>query len=254
MNEYQTIQQHKQFNVLLIGDDCIDTYIYGHVNRISPEAPVPVFEPLTQNNKPGMAANVSKNLQALGCRVEYLHGQTSEKTRLIDQRSKQQILRIDNDNFSEPMTFASAIPDLYDAIVVSDYNKGTISYELVQELRAEFSGPIFVDTKKPDLDKFNGCYVKINSLEHSRCSTLPDAQWLIVTHGSQGAVHMDQQYPTPTVDVSDVTGAGDTFMSALVYKFLQTQDISQAIVFANQAAGITVQHIGVYAPTLEEIK
>lgn len=254
MNESQIIQQHKQFNVLLIGDDCVDTYVYGHVNRISPEAPVPIFEPVSETTKAGMAANVAKNLQALGCHVNYLHSNTSEKKRLIDQKSKQQVLRIDFDNQSEPLTFASAIPETYDAIVIADYNKGTVSYELVEELRAEFSGPIFVDTKKTDLARFNGCYVKINDVEHSRCTTLPDDPWLIVTHGPNGAIHMKQQYLTTQVAVADITGAGDTFISALTYKFLQTQDIAQAIDFANQAAGITVQHIGVYAPTLQEIK
>jgi MoaA/NifB/PqqE/SkfB family radical SAM enzyme len=54
--------------------------------------------------------------------------------------------------------------------------------------------------------------------------------------------------------VTDVCGAGDTFLSSLVYKFIDTQDVQQAIVFANRAASITVQHVGVYAPTLEEIK
>jgi D-glycero-beta-D-manno-heptose-7-phosphate kinase len=254
MNEFQTIQQHKQFNVLLIGDDCVDTYVYGHVNRISPEAPVPIFEPVSEVAKAGMAANVAKNLEALGCRVNYLHSNTSEKKRLIDQKSKQQVLRIDCDNHSKPLTFASAIPDTYDAIVIADYNKGTVSYELVEELRAEFAGPIFVDTKKSDLARFNGCYVKINDSEHSCCNSLPGNPWLIVTHGPHGAMYMNQMYHTTQVAVSDVTGAGDTFISALAYNFLQTQDIAQAINFANRAAGITVQHIGVYAPTLEEIK
>lgn len=58
---------------------------------------------------------------------------------------------------------------------------------------------------------------------------------------------------TSSVDVIDVTGAGDTFLSALAYQFLYTNNIEHAIEFANRASSITVQHLGVYAPTLDEI-
>jgi sugar/nucleoside kinase (ribokinase family) len=51
-----------------------------------------------------------------------------------------------------------------------------------------------------------------------------------------------------------VTGAGDTFLAALAYQYLVTQDIKSAVEFATLAASITVQHLGVYAPLLEEIK
>lgn len=254
MTESETTLQQKQFNVLLIGDDCKDTYTYGYVNRISPEAPVPVFEPHSQIVLKGMAGNVYNNLTALKCNVNYLHGKTSHKERLIDERSKQQLVRIDHDNISEPLTFATSIPQIYDAIVISDYNKGTVTYDLVAELRNEFNGPIFIDTKKTDLARFNGCYVKINELEKSRATSLPDDQWLITTYGDKGAVWKQHVFSTPnSVKVADVTGAGDTFLSAMVYEYLNTNDIQSAIVFANKASSITVKHIGVYAPVLEEI-
>ena len=90
-------QPQKKFNILLIGDAGDDVYTYGYVNRISPEAPVPVFEPHYTIHKDGMAGNVCKNLEALGCKVNFLHGEVSKKNRLIDHRSKQQLLRIDHD-------------------------------------------------------------------------------------------------------------------------------------------------------------
>jgi len=255
MTESGTTPQQTQFNVLLIGDDCTDTYTYGFVNRISPEAPVPVFEPHSQIVLRGMAGNVYNNLTELGCNVNYLHGKTSQKERLIDNRSKQQLVRIDRDAVSEPLTFATAIPPMYDAIVISDYNKGTVTYDLVEELRNEFVGPIFIDTKKTDLARFNGCYVKINELEKSRAISLPDDEWLITTYGEKGAMWRHSAFsPENSVKVADVTGAGDTFLSALVYEYLNTNDMKAAIVFANKASAITVQRIGVYAPTLEEIK
>ena len=249
-----TAQQTK-YKILLIGDDCNDVYTYGYVKRISPEAPVPVFEPHYTIYRDGMAGNVRENLQALGCDVDFLRGKPSEKNRLIDERTKQQLLRVDRDVESDPITFETAIPPGYDAIVISDYNKGTVTYELIEELVREVNVPIFVDTKKTDLARLVGCYVKINALEKSRAISLPDTEHLIVTHGSDGATWNGWVYPAELVgDVTDVCGAGDTFLAALVYKFLETKHMPDAIKFANKASAVTVQHIGVYAPRLDEIK
>ena len=134
MTDSETTQPQTQYKILLLGDDCVDTYVYGTVDRISPEAPVPVFEPKYNIVKDGMAGNVRKNLEALGCDVTFLHGKTSRKKRIIDQRSKQHLLRIDHDEISDPITFETAMPDVYDAVVISDYNKGSVSYELVEQL------------------------------------------------------------------------------------------------------------------------
>jgi bifunctional ADP-heptose synthase (sugar kinase/adenylyltransferase) len=248
-------QQQKKFNILLIGDACEDTYTYGYVNRISPEAPVPIFEPHYTIHHDGMAGNVRKNLEALGCDVNFLHGAVSKKNRLIDHRTKQQLLRLDNDAESKPISFETDIPPVYDAIVISDYNKGTVSYELIEDLVKEVNVPIFVDTKKTDLARLAGCYVKINALEKSRATSLPNKDHLIVTHGGDGAEWDGWVFPAETAgDVTDVCGAGDTFLAALAYKFLETTDMTQAVKFAIKASSITVQHVGVYAPRLEEIK
>lgn len=250
----QNIQQPKKFKILLIGDDCNDVYTYGYVNRISPEAPVPIFEPHYTVYKDGMAGNVQKNLQALGCDVDFLRGKPSEKNRLIDERTKQQLLRVDRDVESDPITFETAIPTVYDAIVISDYNKGTVTYELIEELVKEVNVPIFVDTKKHDLARMKGCYIKINSLEKTRATSLPALENLIVTHGSDGAVWNGRVFPAEVAgDVTDICGAGDTFFASFVYKFLETNHMPSAIKFANKSAAITVQHVGVYAPRLEEI-
>ena len=249
-----TAQQTK-YKILLIGDACEDTYTYGYVDRISPEAPVPVFQPHSTVHKDGMGGNVRKNLEALGCDVNFLHGAVSKKNRLIDHRTKQHLLRIDHDAESKPIIFETTIPLIYDAIVISDYNKGTVSYELIEELVNEVTVPIFIDTKKTDLARLAGCYIKINALERSRATSLPNKDHLIVTHGGHGAEWDGQGFPAESVgDVTDVCGAGDTFLAALVYKFLETNEIREAIKFANKASAVTVQHVGVYAPKLEEIK
>jgi len=244
-------QAQKKFKVLLIGDACTDIYQYGTVNRISPEAPVPIFEYTDGDLRDGMSGNVRTNLETFGCDVIHLHGNLSTKTRLIDKRSKQQLLRIDEDAHSLGLE-ADKVKDLdVDCIVISDYNKGYVTYDLVKTLRARFNGPIFIDTKKTDLSQFEGCFVKINQLEHSlSTSSCTD---LIVTLGDKGAIYQGQIFPAKEVEVADVTGAGDTFLSALAYWYMNTSDIAQAIQFAIQASSVTVQHIGVHAPMLKDI-
>ncbi len=252
MTDLNTTQPQTRFKILLLGDNCKDIYQYGTIDRLSPEAPVPVFVPTYKEEHDGMAGNVFNNLEALGCDVDYLFGETSTKTRLIDERSKQQIVRIDNDITSNPLTFDSPISKVYDAIVISDYNKGTISYDLIEEAIATRI-PVFIDTKKTDLERMQGAWVKINELEYSKIKS--ECSGLIVTRGSKGAdaVHHAYSSKAPKVEVVDVTGAGDTFLAALAYNFLHTKDIKQAMDFANLAAAITVQHVGCYAPIMEKI-
>lgn len=240
----------KSKRILVIGDDCTDVYRYGTVDRISPEAPVPVFKYLYEEHRPGMAGNVVENLKALGCQVTYMHDKTSIKTRLVDLKSKQQIVRIDQDYVSHPMRVYSKLN--YDAVVISDYNKGTVDYELIEKLRKEFDGPIFVDTKKTDLARLQGCVIKINQAEFERAKTVtPD---LIVTLGGRGARYQGHVYPGVEIEVADVCGAGDTFLSALAYQYLETGSITRGIEFAIQASAVTVRHTGAYAPSLDEIQ
>lgn len=261
MIDSNNIQQPAKYKILLVGDICIDEYQYGNVTRISPEAPVPVFQPHGHLIKDGMAGNVCKNLENLGCEVELKtnsdsQGRVSKKVRYIDEKSKQHIIRIDEDRIAQPLEIES-FGDLriYDAIVISDYNKGVVSYDLVEQLRQTYDGPIFVDTKKTDLARFEGCFIKINKQERRQAHTLPSSKCVIVTHGDNGAVYDEEHYSGVRAgDVTDVCGAGDTFLAALAYKYCETQDIRTAIKFANKAAAITVQHIGVYAPMLGEIK
>jgi bifunctional ADP-heptose synthase (sugar kinase/adenylyltransferase) len=153
---------------------------------------------------------------------------------------------------SPPISFNTEIPATYDAVVISDYNKGTVSYDMVRNIIQTFKGPVFIDTKKTDLAQFEGAWVKVNELEYSKLtSTCPG---LIVTVGSRGTMFNNEIYPATKVEVSDVCGAGDTFLSALALQFLLTKDIQKAILFANIAAGITVQHLGNYAPSYDEIR
>lgn len=243
--------RQRKFKILLIGDNCTDVYQYGIIDRLSPEAPVPIFVPTHKEEREGMAGNVYKNLVTLGCTVDLVCGHPSVKTRFIDSRSRQQVLRMDEDVISIPIV--NIDPTGYDAIVISDYNKGVVSYDLIEKM-IDSNIPVFVDTKKTDLERMQGAWVKINELEYSKIKS--DCSGLIVTRGAKGAevIHYNIKSTVSKVEVVDVTGAGDTFLAALAIKFLETNNIKEAVEFANKAAAITVQHFGVYAPTLKEIQ
>lgn len=240
----------KPFQILLIGDSCIDEYQYGTVDRISPEAPVPIFKYLRSEEKPGMVYNVRNNLEKLGCHVTLLTRDPSIKTRLIDSRTGQHITRIDRDVLTVPLDVMYFSSSDYDAIVISDYNKGAVTYGLVEDLIKDSTCPVYIDTKKTDLKRFEGAVVKINSLENSLATSFPTE--LIVTQGKAGARYKGTVYPSPAIEVTDVCGAGDTFLASLVYFHLTTGNLNLAIPIANKASAITVQKLGTYAPTMEE--
>jgi len=241
--------------ILLLGDNCEDIYYYGNVNRISPEAPIPILDFKLKETHHGMAANVWQNLQELGMEVVFITTGRSTKTRFIDLKSDQQLLRLDDDPPRDPVTCPNLHGDAkhnWDAVVISDYNKGSITYDTIEYVISHYNGPIFIDTKKKDLKRFESAIIKINAKEYSEADTLPNSN-LIVTHGTYGAVYDNQIFDSNKVNVLDVCGAGDTFFAALVYQYLETKDLVTSIKFANVAASITVQKMGVYAPTLKEI-
>jgi len=216
---------------------------------------VPVIKIVDTVQVPGMASNVYQNLVNLNCEIKFItNTETITKTRYIDQRSGQHLIRVDD----EPQIDAwdgqvSNTPwESFHAIIISDYNKGFLTYQHIEQIIRNYNGPVFIDTKKTDLERFQGAYVKINSLEYSLADSVPTE--LIVTLGGRGARYKDEIYPAPTIEVADVCGAGDTFLSALTYQYLLTNNIEKAIMFANTAASITVQHRGNYAPTYDEIR
>jgi bifunctional ADP-heptose synthase (sugar kinase/adenylyltransferase) len=243
--------------ILLLGDSCYDYYHYGSVNRISPEAPIPIFDHLYTQKKLGMMSNVLENFRSLGVHPDYQTHFFENKNRYVDAKSKQQLLRVDqriDEGGIERVILEAIDYDEYDAIVISDYNKGFIDYEHITEIRRQFEGPVFIDTKKKDLGKIGDCIVKINQYEYKNLVSYPNHENLIVTLGGENVTWGNRLYFPPKVDAYDVCGAGDTFLAALVFEYLRKKDMEAAILFAMKAAAITVQKIGVYAPTLEEIE
>ena len=213
------------------------------------------------HEKQGMASNVKLNLEALGCEVDFVTNKEQiTKTRIVHEKSMQQLIRIDDDPRLTPCN--SFLPQSYyqyDAIVISDYNKGFISADQIKNICIEFLGPIFIDTKKKDLKLFgfNNVFVKINEQEFNSSTSFPKN--LIVTRGSKDVQYyrngdlQDKTYFIKTHKVLDVCGAGDTFLASFSYRYLLTKDIDNAINFAIKASSIAVTHFGNYAPSLREI-
>jgi D-glycero-beta-D-manno-heptose-7-phosphate kinase len=231
--------------VLVIGDSCTDKFVYCTIDRICPEAPVPLLNPITTISNMGMASNVSINLTSLGVESFVItNHETITKTRYVDIKSGQMIMRLDENDTCKPYQ-QEDIEFNYDAIIISDYNKGFLCKESIASIIDKAKCPVFLDTKK-QLGKWSSkaTYIKINKPEWDNNKDYPYDN-IIVTLGSDGATFEGKTYETKKVKVSDVSGAGDTFMAGLVYEYIKTNDITKAIQFANECASKVVQERGV---------
>ena len=219
--------------VLLIGDSCEDRYFYGDVKRLNPEAPVPILEYRRAVTSKGMAWNVRENLMSFGVEV-YIstHPEEIIKTRYIDEKSNQQIMRYDEEPEITPISFE--FPDewktTYDALVISDYDKGFITQEKLFELSNWFQGPVFIDTKKTFIP--GNAFIKINESEFKKITHfIPDN--MIITKGGEGTEYQGKLYPAEKVNVFDVVGAGDTFLAALTYGYLKYGRIEDCLLYTS---------------------
>tara|TARA_Y100000593_G_scaffold2094_1_gene4128 strand:- start:3289 stop:4068 length:780 start_codon:yes stop_codon:yes gene_type:complete len=256
-------QQQKPSKILVIGDSCTDVYCFGSCERISPEAPVPVLKVLFNEEQPGMADNVAKNLESLGSEVLLISNKEKiKKVRYVDNKTKQHLLRVDLGENSLlnplPLRYIEETDfSLYDCVVLSDYDKGFLregNIEAIIDLATKAGTPIFVDSKKSNLSVFKRCFIKINEGEYARSENIPKNSELIVTLGSRGAMHNGEMYPVESSPVFDVCGAGDTFLAGLVTKYILTKNIKESIVFANRCATIAVKNFGTYVINKEELK
>ena len=235
--------------VLVVGDVMCDTYLSGHVSRISPEAPVPVFESTEKRHVLGGAANVAANLRALGCEVrlagvvgddvtgryvrEQLRAQgiaddllvqdagrpTTEKTRLIARH--QQLVRLDHESRlplpaglnTRILAGVESILAEADGLVCSDYNKGVCTPDLLVPLFAEAKAanvPIFVDPKARDFARYRGATVLTPNLAEVRHAT-----------------------DDPVEDETSLTSAAESLLR---------QSAAQALLVTRGAAGMSLFH------------
>lgn len=241
--------------ILVIGESCRDIFHYGVCERLCPDAPVPVFNSTHTNENYGMAMNVVNNLKSLNVEVDIItnhNWKSLTKTRYVDSKTNHMFIRIDvgenNYGFFDWEDNDNIRFEDYDAVIISDYNKGFLSHEDIEELSLKH--PLtFLDTKKPiGWWCRNISFIKINNFEFRKVQyTLQQeiVDKLIITTGPDGAIFKGEVFPVPQVEIKDSSGAGDTFISALAVEYVKTKDIKRAIEFANASATKVVQKKGV---------
>ena len=238
--------------VLVIGDSCTDKFVYGVCDRICPEAPVPVFNPTYQKANGGMAKNVFNNLVSLAKNwdIDLITNEDEiTKTRLVDIKTNQMLLRVDEDDSCNRVknNVITKLGD-YDAVVISDYNKGFLTESIIQYLIGKY--PLsFIDSKKLFNDWVNDVtFLKINEVEFNRNKkNLKKYKGnLIVTLGERGVKYKDTIIPpTRQAEVSDLSGAGDTFFAAFIFSYLTSKNIIESIAFAQKCALEVIEKKGV---------
>jgi rfaE bifunctional protein kinase chain/domain len=296
--------------VLVVGDIMLDRYVWVETHRQAPEASIPVWDELREEYRLGGAANVANNLKAIGDDEVQVHlagifRQTQVNQALIHRagvdttlcnhgvgmvknryvEGEKIIFRSDSIRMFDPAAvsiFEEQFRFLlrgqsFDAVIISDYAKGTVTSRITDMLRMTPTGPVVVDSKRQDLRIFERFQVlKVNSEEHgiqasmerihygSRCvESLFD--YVVVTRGGEGAdllqceqVKSNQRrslvhrfnFPVEHVDVKDVTGCGDTHTAALTFSMLKNSgDMMAAVKFANACARSVVQKFGTSVPT-----
>ena len=247
--------------VLVIGDSCLDEYIYCTTNRFCPDAPVPILKPESFVSTVGMAGNVADNLKALDVEVELISNANKiKKTRYVDGRTNHMFFRIDE---GEDDIFPIAKKSLeeivwedYNAVIISDYCKGFIDEATISYI-AEQHPITFLDTKK-QIDSYakNITFIKINDVEYRYSADFLDKEYLdklVITRGPNGAEYEGKIYPVKKVDVRDTSGAGDTFLAGLVSNYLESFNTIEAIKFANKCATQVVQKKGTAKININEI-
>jgi len=244
---------------LVIGDSCTDTFKYGECNRICPEAPVPVFNPVEETSNGGMARNVQANVEALGVECDILTNKNHiNKSRYVDMKTNQMLLRVDeNDQTAERFEKEDADLSLYDAVIISDYNKGFLTNLDISWICKNHSDT-FVHSKKNfilPLGRDMRFFV-INQQEYEKSKDHDkkdneefDNVWmdkLIVTQGENGCRYQKELHPAFKVrEVQDLSGAGDTFLAAFAVSVMSCKSVSRALDFANKCASRVVTKRGV---------
>ena len=322
--EIESIQVEKP--VLVIGDLMLDEYHYGDVERVSPEAPVPVVRSQQHERRVGGAGSVVANLSALGVstRVIGLIGNdeagehirealaslgadvsdivvskdrpTSCKTRILAGvqhagRGQQQILRLDREQVqplseSEFSACRQALKRILDQplsiILVSDYEKGLLGEELLQELLNEARArgiPVLVDPgRSGEWQKYRGAtLICPNRYEASAASGMEvgdevadharvgealveklHLEHCILTLDRDGITRVSKggglrRHPTRIQAVTDVAGAGDMVLSLLGLSLASGWSMDDACQLANLGAGLEIQKVGVQPVELWEL-
>lgn len=244
--------------VLVIGDTCIDEYVYCSTNRFCPDAPVPVLKTLYKVKSLGMAGNVSDNLKGLKIKTDIISNvENIKKVRYVDNRTNHMFIRVDQEGGDiEPLSWHTLDKirfDNYDGVVVSDYNKGFVSNDQLEFIGSKINFSI-LDSKRILTDEIANAFtfVKLNEPESFSNSHLT-ATNIITTLGSNGAKYKGEHFPVAEVDVRDTSGAGDSFVAGFVYSYLHNANVKYAIEIANECATQVVQKKGTAKINVDEI-
>ena len=235
-------------------------FTYGDVERLSPEAPVPVFKPKEDIKNYGMAGNVFKNIEKLSSNFEITFWTQKEeiiKQRLVDKKTNHMLIRIDSgeNQLTSSIDLTQEKKEIirnFDIVIISDYNKGFLSEEDFVTI-GQNAKLLFVDSKRKLSNRIiNVCdFIKLNYQEYQNNKEIVEnnISKFIITLGADGARYLNENFPSPKPqETIDVSGAGDTFIASLVIKYLETNDIKESINFANKMSSIVVSKRGVVTP------
>jgi len=243
--------------ILVIGETCVDKFIYSEVTRFSPEAPVPVLKPINIIENKGMSGNVVENVKSLSTDLEVVHWcqpETITKTRFVEDKSNHMFMRVDEgDENITPININFQDKDYlsdFDITIVSDYNKGFLTDEDLKFIGRHSNLSILDSKRKLTEEIIEAFYfVKLNEGEAKQNKKLSKLKNVIVTLGSKGALHDGTIYPSLSPkETIDVSGAGDTFTSSFILKYYETKNTSISITFANEMCSKVVSKRGVTTP------
>jgi bifunctional ADP-heptose synthase (sugar kinase/adenylyltransferase) len=240
--------------ILVIGDSCIDEFVYGSTPRLSPEGPAPVFNPEYTTTNPGMAGNVKRNLEKLGADVDlFTNLELIKKTRYVEKASNTLLLRVDIQD-QVPRIPKKQLKSIefseYDSIIISDYNKGFLMEDDIEYISRNHSN-VVCDTKKKLGEWCKSLkYIKLNRIEYTTNLVFINTNsWIkdkiIATLDKDGCMYRDVLFKSHEVDIIDISGAGDTFTAAFTYSLTSGSTVEYAILFANSSAEKVVQKRGV---------
>jgi len=304
-----------KLKIAVLGDAIIDIYLYCDANRIAPEGPFPVLKVNEKKKQVGGSLNVALNCLTLGAEVTPLIINSNKEDRILIEEVFHK-----KDNFHSDLTFnhctkcsykyraiayqkivsrydieeTTAISDElqddiykkfsrleFDIVILSDYNKGTLTDELIKKI-ISFSNkkniPILIDPKKrnnlmvyknatlltpnlPEAKMLIGQEQsnKIKIIEIlSKLKDLYNVKFPLITLGEEGiALLKDEKLEikqSKNAEVFDVTGAGDTVIATLGFCLAKNICIEESIKLANFAASETIKHLGTYSIKYEDLK
>lgn len=246
----------KKLKVVIVGEACVDRFIYCKINRLSPEAPVPVLIPVTTELNQGMSGNTCANIKALVPNSQVIHFSNLKqvtKTRYVEKKTNHMFLRVDEgddniESFKWSDDYKHFIEEA-DIVIVSDYDKGYLTdIDLIKI--ATHSRLSILDSKRKLTDRIINSFdfVKLNEEEWENNTTLNPSN-IIVTLGSKGSMYMGEIFPSDDPqETIDVSGAGDTFTAAFAVSYATAPSVPNAIRYANKIASKVVSKRGVKTP------